>query len=252
MMEIIASKIAAGKAAVHVDDNERFYFKEINKTSDRTDVYGPKLRDIRYNVGDPIIKVSDSTTTDAIFAMKRQYPKERICALNFANYTNPGGGYLHGANAQEENLCADSYLFNVLDRQESFYSWNIDHQNNGLYEDRALYSPGIEFDNGKYVGIADILTCALPNASKGINMIANERVVFNRIKFIKNILAIKKPDIFIAGAWGCGVFGQDPYMIAEDFKEIFGTKSPVKKIIFAVPRSKRNKNYEVFKEVFAK
>src|SRR5207342_2891685 len=38
----------------------------------------------------------------------------RPLALNFANGIHPGGGFLTGARAQEENLCRSSALFGTL------------------------------------------------------------------------------------------------------------------------------------------
>jgi len=38
----------------------------------------------------------------------------RPAALNFANGIHPGGGFLHGARAQEEALCRSSALYETL------------------------------------------------------------------------------------------------------------------------------------------
>ena len=40
--------------------------------------------------------------------------KESICALNFASYKNPGGKFMDGSSAQEECLCHESILYEVL------------------------------------------------------------------------------------------------------------------------------------------
>ena len=48
----------------------------------------------------------------------------------------------------------------------------------------------------------------------------------------------------------CGVFGQNPTKVAEMMKNSLRQKYPFKKVIFAIPKSKHNKNYEAFKKVF--
>ena len=61
-----------------------------------------------------------------------------------------------------------------------------------------------------------------------------------------NIANENQIDTLILGAYGCGVFGQNPKKVASLFLECAPGK--VKTIIFAVPQGK---NYESFVEVLS-
>lgn len=168
--------------------------------------------------------------------------------LNFASYKNPGGGYLNGSYAQEEALCHVSTLYSVLCSQSRFYNVNIHRLNNSLYTNRALYSPDIVFFSEDYDKYADVITCAAPNRKaalkKGMSEEENEEALKSKIKFIYNIANENQIDTLILGAYGCGVFGQDPKKVASLFLECAPGK--VNTILFAIPKGR---NYESFKEV---
>lgn len=82
---------------------------------------------------------------DSVAAILK-YQGSKTAVLNFASYRSPGGGFIRGSIAQEECLCHESFLYNVLESfQREFYEWNMQHKQKGLYLNRALYSPEIGF-----------------------------------------------------------------------------------------------------------
>ena len=70
----------------------------------------------------PEVTVLDASATQAILDNGRGYAQFcDMAVLAFASFTNPGGGYIQGYLGQEATLCADSYLYNVLDKQRKWY-----------------------------------------------------------------------------------------------------------------------------------
>ena len=193
-----------------------------------------------------VIKVVQMSTTDAIYT----FGGNDCIALNFADYKKPGGYFLEGSCAQEESLCHESWLYNVLVRQENYYAWNKKHLNRGLYQNRALYTPNVYFKHDWRRGIADILTCAAPNRSiieKGYNNFTEEEnaaVMTDRMYFIRDIVAEKHKRTLILGAWGCGVFKQDPKFVAQIIRNIRWDN--VENVIVAVIDKP---TYDIFKGV---
>lgn len=187
-------------------------------------------------------------------AFKFHYGKTAI--LNFASYTNPGGGFLKGSRAQEECLCHDSFLYNVLSNFQSYYDFNTTAKNRGLYTNRALYSPDIRFHQPGNNIHCDVITCAAPNllpAKKyGLNVTAEEntKALTSRINFILNMASHNHVDTLILGAYGCGVFCQDPTEVATLFKAALEkTHHCFKTVIFAVPEDVHSHNHEIFKKI---
>lgn len=168
----------------------------------------------------------------------------KVCILNFASFKEPGGKFLEGSIAQEECLCHESTLYNVLSDkrfQDSYYSPNHKALNRALYKNRALYSPNIAItrDDDNIV-FCDVLTCAAPNykaANKyqNVSKEENTKVLRSRIRFILDIMAKEGVQVPILGAFGCGVFGQDAYEVAKIFKSCLDDCDyPFKKVSFAV------------------
>lgn len=252
------------KEIVHSVENTKLYNKEFNNSA--------KVKELR-NKNSTSFELLDLDTVSAL--VKASAKSEKVTILNFASYRHPGGGYLNGSKAQEECLCAESNLYNILSKfnntiDESitnieayrnnktyYYGYNTSkyHKYKGnLYTNRGLYTPDVIFIPALRKPIkADVITVAAPNYSasrKYVSAQENSRELESRIKFILEILSENNTDTIILGAFGCGVFGQEPVEVAEIMLKLLTTdfKGVFNKVIFAIP-DKSSKNYRWFSEV---
>lgn len=71
---------------------------------------------------------------------------KKVCVLNYASATNPGGGVTRGNSAQEECLCRCSTLYRCLNVKQMWEQFYTPHRNadNPLYNDDCLYTPGVD------------------------------------------------------------------------------------------------------------
>ncbi len=194
------------------------------------------------------VNLMQATTTDAL-AYLISSKDDDVTILNFASYKNAGGAFLSGSMAQEEALCHESFLYNVLRKFPEYYKENCEHLSKGLYLDRALYTPEVMF---RGVLKANVITCACPNKIPmerygAFTEEENYEALKNRITFLRDILLTKCCDHVILGAWGCGVFRQDAREVAELFKDTF--ENTGMNIVYAIPD---DRNFEAFEEVFGK
>lgn len=241
-----------GEIAVrHKIDMDKRYAGLIKASVDETKIFEDKdFVEKDDNNETTVIKVIDSTTEKAIHTYGIDY-QSGLTVLNFASFTNPGGGFYSGSITQEEALCHDSYLYNVLIQfQRSFYDVNKNDKCYPYYKNRALYSPNILFGEKYY---ANVITCAAPNISHekfkmDWDYVTYKTILDSRIDFVLKIAANTYTKTLVLGAFGCGVFGNDPQLVAELFKKNL-QKYYFEQVIFAIP-NKGNDNYEVFKKVF--
>lgn len=233
------------KAKKHVEFIVNRYKDEISKSIQNTTEYRGVVRVTNTTKNTAMkIEVVDMDTVEAV----SKYTEGKVAVLNFASYKHPGGGYMNGRMAQEEALCHESTLYPVLAAFPGYYNVNQHNLNYGLYNDDALYSKDILFD--KYDLYADVITCACPNwgaiRRHNITWFENVDALRSRINFILRIAEDNHVDTLILGAWGCGVFKQDPWEIAKQFKEELKRHQSFKTVVFAIPGGT---NYEVFKKV---
>ena len=184
--------------------------------------------------------------------------------LNFASARNPGGGFLNGAKAQEEDLCRCSGLYPCLIEWMEYYEANRS-QSSLLYTDHAIFSPSVPFFRTKGTGelleipfFASVITAPAPNSRPFLrgNPGATEELESTFLRRWRNVLRIAKDQnvrCLLLGAWGCGAFGGDPMMASRTAKSAIETDGgDISEIVFAIPGTGRQSkaNLDAFRETF--
>lgn len=153
-----------------------------------------------------------------------------VAVLNFASARNPGGGYVRGAKAQEEALCRASALYETLLEAPEYYAVHRAERST-FYTDRVIHSPGVPVfrdDRGALLEVpflAGFLTSPAPNAGT-IRRQEPERAaeipgaLLRRGERVLEVAALHGYRRLVLGAWGCGVFRNDPGQVAEAFRAL--------------------------------
>lgn len=207
----------------------------------------------------PEVTVLDASATQAILDNGRGYAQFcDMAVLAFASFTNPGGGYIQGYLGQEATLCADSFLYNVLDKQRKWYGENRRRNINcELYRNRALVVPAVRFDRNHVHAYADVIVAAAPNVKRArqeyrVSDDALLDALRDRIRFVLAICDELGREKLVLGAWGCDNNGFDAEAVAELFrKELASGDFKVKQVFFAVPSTRWDEDFAKFEHVLA-
>lgn len=220
------------------------------------------------------IVVSKKRTLEAASA----YVGKKVCILNFASATNPGGGVVKGSSAQEEAICRCSTLYPNLNEPKMWNGFYRPHRQelNPLHNDDCIYTPGViafksDTDYPQMLPLnrcykVNVITCAAPNLrekpSNGMNSGDGDMAVKissddlqelheKRMRRVLEITAKKGNDVVILGAFGCGAFRNPPEVVARAMKTVVEEyRNAFETIEFAVYCSPRDdSNYRTFKEV---
>ena len=207
----------------------------------------------------PEVTVLDASATQTILDNGRGYAQFcDMAVLAFASFTNPGGGYIQGYLGQEATLCADSYLYNVLDKQRKWYGENRRRNINcEIYRNRALVVPAVRFDRNHVHAYADVIVAAAPNVKRArqeyrVSDDALLDALRDRIRFVLAICDELGREKLVLGAWGCDNNGFDAEAVAELFrKELASGDFKVKQVFFAVPSTRWDEDFAKFEHVLA-
>lgn len=153
-----------------------------------------------------------------------------VAALNFASARNPGGGFLGGAQAQEESLARSSGLYQSLLAAQPFYERHRTSPSL-LYSDSLIFSPRCPVfrdDEGTLLPQPHHVTFisgAAPNAGALRDRGSPEQaqvpeVLRRRTGQVLALAAAQGYRRVVLGAWGCGVFRNDPQVVARSFMEL--------------------------------
>src|SRR5690349_6209905 len=113
------------------------------------------------------IEVRNETTFSAL--QRLADGTSHVGCLNFASAKHPGGGFLSGAQAQEEALARSSALYSCLLRAPDYYERNRANRS-AIYLDLVIFSPLVPFfrdDSGALLEtpiVASVVTSPAPNA----------------------------------------------------------------------------------------
>ena len=220
------------------------------------------------------IVVSKKRTLEAASA----YVGKKVCILNFASATNPGGGVVKGSSAQEEAICRCSTLYPNLNEPKMWNGFYRPHRQelNPLHNDDCIYTPGViafksDTDYPQMLPLnrcykVNVITCAAPNLREKPSNVMNsgdgdmavkisnddlQELHEKRMRRVLEITAKKGNDVVILGAFGCGAFRNPPEVVARAMKTVVEEyRSAFETIEFAVYCSPRDdSNYRTFKEV---
>ncbi len=201
-----------------------------------------------------------SVTNESSLAAARRLGDDVAC-LVFASARNPGGGFRNGAQAQEESIARSSALYPCLRAAGDFYRFHRAQQTL-TYSDRVIYSPAVPVfrdDKGMLLPAScpvSFLTAAAPNRSAVLRSqphLADEiqGILVRRCDRVLQIAGAHGHRRIVLGAWGCGVFGNDPTTVAHAFATALSRNPWFDHVLFAVlDRQVSAPTYTAFADTF--
>jgi uncharacterized protein (TIGR02452 family) len=191
-----------------------------------------------------ISKNIEVVNSDSVSALTEFSKTGKTAVLNMASYKRPGGGVINGARAQEECLFRCSNLGHFI--STDFYPLQDDEL---LWTKDAVFFKDVNYGYMKDVKV-DVVTIAAINlnAQKVDNY---EELTKNKIRLMLSIATKNNIDNIILGAWGCGVFGNEPSKMAKMFMDVIKEGYSFDNIIFAIINDHNSvgNNYNEFKNI---
>lgn len=208
------------------------------------------------------IEVTGETTLAAASRLVVDEGRTDAVCLNFASAKNPGGGFLGGSQAQEESLARATGLYPCISQMNEMYDHNRKLRT-CLYSDYMIYSPNVPVirdDEDRL--LAQYYTTAFITAPAVNAGVVKEReqadeqqiesVMKERIRYILDVAAMNGHRTLVLGAYGCGVFRNDPVDVARYFHDVLvqeNFRQSFERIVFAVlDRSTGQRTIKAFQE----
>lgn len=251
-LDVEENKIILDEAIQYSIDNTKYYTSQALENVNNEITLD--------NNFDTEFSVTGEDSISAILRLAKE-GKEQIMCLNFASAKNPGGGFLNGALAQEESLAVSSALYGCQMNAFDFYTT---HRNmkSCIYTDAMIHSPKVPvFRNHKGELISNYATCGfITSAAVNAGVVKRKEThlldtipnsMDLRIEKMLSLCVQERYETLVLGAWGCGVFQNDPNVIASLFyKHLNGKfKNQFKTVVFAV-YSRNEKFINAFNTVF--
>ena len=237
--------------------------QEVKESKENTELYAPdKLDELVASIKldtehATVIEVVNETTMEGAKALHPD--RNKVGVLNFASAKNPGGGFMGGAQAQEESLARSSSLYLSIDPMQEMYNYNRS-QRTYVYSDYMIYSEGVVFfrnDEMEFVEPYQVDVLTSPAVNVGA-MLQNNRSELAKVdeamlKRLDKLLAVfvnKGVKHLVLGAWGCGVFRNDPKNVVGYFEHFLKNEGKYAKafetVRFSVLDSSNRGTYDCF------
>lgn len=197
---------------------------------------------------DTKIEVTGETTFEAAKRLKAEN-LSFVASLNFASARTPGGGFLKGSVAQEESLSRSSCLYPTISQSSVREMYDKGRESKtALYPDYTIYSPNVSVfrdEKGNFLDdyfVTSVITAAAPNAGvvrekEKENVKKIDSTMENRIKGILRVALSNGDTSIVLGAFGCGVFKNNPHTVAYTFKNLLQSpefKNQFERVVFAI------------------
>ena len=203
----------------------------------------------------------------------------QVAVLNSASSKNPGGRVLKGTLSQEDQICRASLLypclFQYFGKRGYYYDVNLSPPYNGTTSSAcAIFSPRVPIiredsvespllDEPEYVSFVSIpATNAFTHGKLPDEDACPEEEYEKRRKILKadmrdrifrvlSIMASHNCTDIVLSAFGCGVHGNDPFMVASIFQELLEKdfRGVFHRVVIAIQPSRRT-NYQAFTNHF--
>ncbi|KAF9250081.1 hypothetical protein DTO027I6_277 [Penicillium roqueforti] len=184
-----------------------------------------------------------------------------VCVLSFANGEMPGGGWLNGARAQEEQLCYRSTLvytlhprFYPMQDHECVYSPNVIIFRDSADTGYSFMSADDKLHMNPTVSVVSMAARSRPQLTADQSTykdVAQRYLMKAKMQLILRTAAHNNHRRLVLGALGCGAFRHPPQEVADCWKEVLmdGEFSGWFELIhFAIRDSNAENNLAIFTE----
>lgn len=201
---------------------------------------------------------------DTVSTAVKYAKKGKTCVLNMASASKAGGGVAEGASAQEESLFRCSNLCETV--TQDFYPLEDDE---ALYTKDAVFFKDKDYNDMEPIKV-DVVTIASVNLNADsyydednevyvdglVDKPKNYHTIMkNKVRLMLSLAAKNGVEYMVLGAWGCGVFKNDPYDVGYSFYDVLYKEDYAtlfKQTVFAIINDKNSvdDNLNIFKEIY--
>jgi uncharacterized protein (TIGR02452 family) len=202
-------------------------------------------------------------------APSKPQTRPNVVVLNMASPIRPGGGFLDGANSQEEFLCARTSLYPSL--WDSFYRLpdvgGVYTPDCLVFRDSTPEANDLAKRDRYFLDVVSAGMFRFPDArgrsedrdtscTCGVSYCDTDRdLVTRKMKAVMRIAESKGAERLVLGAWGCGAYGNPVKEVAKIWRKVLAggprQRKPnaerwdgIKEIVFAIPDRSMVREFE--------